>query len=360
MRIGARIIKTGIAVSITMAICRFFQFEPAFFGAVSAVINMQPSIFLSLQTAKDQLKVHLLAIGTGIALGYVVGGSAISMGAISVIIIVLYRKLNMHSGIATGVVTAVFILGSSADQFISQSLMRTAVVLTGLGTAMAVNVFLWPPRYSRQFKVKLRESNEAAVLYFCRALNDYVHLEDKEPVVGTEQGQRSRLLNAELRRLADYYRSEGGLFAASSAEQEEWFALAKELLAYNELLTEKADRIYDLLPIRAERRQRAGYPEISREFKDILEVLALGCEPVVRVNGKLVAAIVDGDRVEAEDFVEDYWEDLTQAIEEWQARQGTDSYYFHALLEIAVTANEIKWAARDGKRLLKEYVASLK
>ena len=77
MKIGARIVKTGIAVSITMYLCKFFQLEPAFFGAVSAVVNMQPSLFLTVKTAKDQVVVHLIAVGLGLLFGYLLGGAVV-------------------------------------------------------------------------------------------------------------------------------------------------------------------------------------------------------------------------------------------------------------------------------------------
>ena len=41
------------------------------------------------------------------------------------------------------------------------------------------------------------------------------------------------------------------------------------------------------------------------------------------------------------------------AIEQWQSKLS-GSYYVHGLIEAAVTANEIKWAAREGKLLLQE------
>ena len=70
LKIGARVIKTGIAVAITMFICKLLDLEPAFFGAVSAVINMQPSIFLSFRAAKDQILVHILGVLAGFCFGY--------------------------------------------------------------------------------------------------------------------------------------------------------------------------------------------------------------------------------------------------------------------------------------------------
>ena len=78
---GARIIKTGIAVTITMFILKALNLEPAIFGAISAVINLQPSIFLTFKTAKDQILVHVLGVGTALIFGYLHGGECPIHGA---------------------------------------------------------------------------------------------------------------------------------------------------------------------------------------------------------------------------------------------------------------------------------------
>ena len=70
------------------------------------------------------------------------------------------------------------------------------------------------------------------------------------------------------------------------------------------------------------------------------------------------AALIDGVPVEAEEISEGYWEKLTVAIEQWQPKL-TSSYYVHALIEAAVTANEIRWATRQGKQLLRGVVQTL-
>lgn len=353
MKIGARIIKTGIAVTVTMFICKTLGLEPAFFGAVSAVINMQPSIFLTFKTSKDQIFVHILAITIAIALGYLIGGNPISMGLITIVIICLYRKLNLQSGISTGVVAAVFILSSSPEQFLPHALMRTGVIFTGLFTAMFINIVLWPPRYSQKFREKLNESNLETVRYFCSALQSYVQLGNEEPQINIKDKELVHKLNAELRVLAKFFKHEGDLFSTASSEQGEWFALAKKFIDYNDSLMEKADRIYALLPGRYERRRKEGYPPISPEFMAIVELLASRCWTVDRINGKLRNLIVNGKSVAIEEISEEYWEELMKAIEEWQYKITT-SYYLHALIEVAVIANEIKAAARQGKKLLSE------
>lgn len=127
-----------------------------------------------------------------------------------------------------------------------------------------------------------------------------------------------------------------------------WLVRAEKLLEYNESIANKGSRIFDLLPMRLERRLQSGAPPISDEFRAILGLLEKGCMTVVRLNGKLRTVIIDNGTAEPEEISENYWERLTEAVEQWQPRL-TGSYYLHALLEVAVTANEIKWAAPAGQ-----------
>lgn len=357
MIFGARIVKTGIAVMITMYVCKFFNLEPAFFGAVSAVINMQPSILLTLKTARDQFLVHILGVGAGLLFGYLFGGNPLSMGAITIFMIAVYLKLNLKSGIAMGIVAAVFVLSSSQEQFLPNALNRTAVIFAGLSIAMLVNILLWPPRYQQQFKEKLAAANLAVVHYFCRAVREYVRLDAAVPDLNAAQKEKVYQLNKEVRTLFNLLKREGGMLASGIAEQDEWIFTAGKLIEYNKTLAEKADRIYGLVVERYDRRTNSGIPPISNEFKEILVILESGCTIVHRVNGKLRQAVIEGLPVKTEAISEEYWERLTKAIEQWQPRLTASTYYLHALIEAAVTANEIKWATRQGKRLLIEAAA---
>lgn len=354
MKIGARVIKTGIAVAITMFLCKFLGLEPAFFGAVSAVINMQPSIFLTIRAARDQILIHILGVTAGFFFGYFLGVNPFSAGLIVMLLIPIYIKLKLNSGITMGIVAALFVLSSSTEEFFVHALARTGVIFVGLGSAMLINVLLWPPRYEKVLKETLRQSNEASVLYFCRAVQDYVSLGDHELPVDAEQRKRVYKLNKEARMLLDLLRRERPM-VAEAGKSKEWISLAEKLIDYNESIIKKGDRIFDLLPVRLERRLAAGAPPLSEEFKAILGILESGCTIVIRVNGKLRSAIIDGSPAVPEEISEEYWETLTKAIDQWQPRL-LGSYYLHGLLEVAVTANEIKYATRQAKILLYECV----
>lgn len=353
MKLGARIIKTGIAVTITMFLCKLINLEPAFFGAVSAVINMQPSIFLTIKTAKDQIMVHILGVTTGLAFGYVFGSNPIIMGIITILLISLHIRFKFRSNVTMGIIAALFILSSSAEQFLPHALARTGVIFVGLSVAMFVNIILWPPRYKQQFKEKLLASNQQAVEYFCQAIHYYVQLESDQPPLHQEQKKAVHKSNKESRTLLEFLKREGDVLTSATTEQSNRFTTAEKFIDYNQSLIGKADRIYELLPERFERRRQADLPPISPEFRKILKILASGCITITRVNEKLRSVIIHEVAAQPEEISEDYWEILTNAIEHWQPTV-IGSYYLHALLDVAVTANEIKWASRQAKKLLFE------
>jgi len=352
LKIGARIIKTGIAVTITMFISNILNLEPAVFGAVSAVINMQPSIYLTFKTAKNQVMIHVLGVSAGLVTGYLLGGNPLAMGLTTVLIISLYMRLKLQNGILMGIVAAIFILGSSPDQFLAHAFSRSAVIFIGLTVAMVVNIALWPPRYGPLFMAKLRETNDAAVSYFCQAVRDFAGLENHAVLPSQTTREKVLQLNKETRVLAEHFRQErkNNPVNDTAIDGDKWFPAVEHFMDYNEALAEKADRIYELIPDRLERRRKSGTPPVSSEFQTILELLESGCPTITRVNDKLKALICDRVSVEPEEISETYWEQLTDAIERWQPRL-TGSYYLHALLEAAVVANEIRWVAREGKKL---------
>ena len=73
-------------------------------------------------------------------------------------------------------------------------------------------------------------------------------MENDEPDINPEQRDRAHTLNGEARFLTELLRREGALLTPGTSEHDEWFALAEKFVDYNESVTDKADRIYELLP----------------------------------------------------------------------------------------------------------------
>jgi hypothetical protein len=90
-------------------------------------------------------------------------------------------------------------------------------------------------------------------------------------------------LNGEVRKLLELLSRETGGVGAVAADR--LARPAEKLLEYNESIANKGSRIFDLLPMRLERRLQSGAPPISDEFRAILGLLEKGCMTVVRLNG---------------------------------------------------------------------------
>ncbi|MFS8580885.1 MAG: aromatic acid exporter family protein, partial [Novibacillus thermophilus] len=51
MKIGARILKTGVAVGLALYISRFLGLEPIIFAGIAATVTVQPALYRSWQNS---------------------------------------------------------------------------------------------------------------------------------------------------------------------------------------------------------------------------------------------------------------------------------------------------------------------
>jgi hypothetical protein len=202
------------------------------------------------------------------------------------------------------------------------------------------------------FVQKLRECNEKSIEYFSQAVRDFVRLDKDEIPFPSEKKEELLRLNKECWVLAEYYRREKKSTGDGYdlMDLNDWFIMAERFLNYSTALMEKANQIYELLPVRLERRIKFGIPPISDEFHDLLDLLNQGSVTIERVNSKLRGLICDKTTEEQEVISEELWEKYKDAVEEWQPTGS--SYYIHGLIDISVVAMDIRWLAREGKKLL--------
>lgn len=360
MKIGARIIKTGIAVIIAILICEAFNLPPIF-GAVSAVINLQPSVYLSIKTGGNLVLANALGIAVGLMVGFFLGGNAFTIGLATIVVIMLSLRLGLQNGILMAVVAAIVILAVPPEQFVTEALSRAAVIFIGLSVAIVVNIVLWTPHRRRELIEKLRVANQEAVVYFRQAVRDFCELDKEEAPLRHAHEERIEELNQGTRELVEHLRhGRKGHFdwRGRSVAADPWFKAAEELVDYNEALVEKANQIYELLPSRLDRRLKQATPPFSDEFKEILQLLETGCATIDRVNQKLRSLVCDQVPVEPEGISEAYWEKLTDAIEVWRLKLS-GNLYLHTLIEVAVVAHEIRWISREGRKILQDYSKAL-
>ncbi|MCR4440754.1 MAG: aromatic acid exporter family protein [Peptococcaceae bacterium] len=173
---GARIIKTGLAVALSLFICDYFNIQPSLFAGAATVLNMQPSVELSLYNAKEQLLVHSLSVCVAILLGLTIGTNPLSMGIATIIIIQLCQVFKWRGGVSAGVMAAIFVLASPHAEFLNHALVRSLAIFVGVSVALVVNLTIAPPRYRQPLQKKLVELNIHVSRLFYEAVQAFLRL----------------------------------------------------------------------------------------------------------------------------------------------------------------------------------------
>jgi len=349
MLAGARILKTGLAVGLSMIICNLFNVQPAIFAAAATVLNMQPSVTKSFLNAQEQIYVHFLSIGIAVILGLSLGPNPLSMGLATALVIYSCNRFNLKSTIAGGVMAAIFILGAPATEFLGHALTRSIAIFIGVGTALVINLTIAPPRYRQPLIEKLIELNTLIDQAYVHAIENYLELRltDNEQMLTLSVQVENKF--REVTSLFDRYRTEGISFSPGRAQEEDTH-LFTDYLAYNKGLWQRTKDITFLGGERVDRRKEAGDLPISAEFQEILDLLHEAVTLYSTHNHSL--QIVLQDRVVDPPEEPHIWRKLDTILNHWHDRFPSGSYYLHALVEVSLIAYKIRWAAKEAVRLI--------
>jgi uncharacterized membrane protein YgaE (UPF0421/DUF939 family) len=351
MLAGARIIKTGIAITLSMLICNYFDIQPAIFAGAATVLNMQPSLGLSFHNAWEQILVHFVSISIAIILGLTLGNNPFIMGLTSVLVILICQHFRWRGSLAGGVMASIFILSSPSAQFIDHALIRSLAIFVGVSVALIVNFTIAPPRYRQPLQKKLLELNSLVTKYFDDAVQSFLSLDIPSPALMEEQKNNVEQLFREVQKLYKlYYLDIGAHTFDPNSEQEKISKYYEEYLAYNKGLWQRTRDILFLSQERRERRQQAGDRPISSEFQEILDLLSEAQTHFLSQNEELKNKL-EGQNIQ---HVEEphIWRKLDKILNNWHNQFPSGSYSLHALIEISLITYKIRWAAKEAMQLL--------
>ena len=340
MSIGARTIKTGVAVAISILICKFLRIEPAIFAAITAVVNMQPSVGKALRNARQQIAVHVLGVALAIVLGMIFGTGPLVIGMAVILIIALCNRLGWSGAITLGVVSIVFILDAPQDQFLMHAGIRSLAVFIGLAVALTVNRILRPPAYKAKLWQGLQDLFQESSSYFLRSMVTFVSSAGLTMFKPAPPVQLEHKLN-ELMEMYDLAREE------LTAEDNP--LLWERLLEICRGFIERGQNIDEMTAQRVKRRQGLDSPlptdGMSPEFRAILDLLMVGKEKLAVQLKRVSRALNEDQSTEAMEDDPEFWAEFDQVMDAWQ-RKVSGVFYLRAMMEIAVVATEIRWAGR--------------
>ncbi|ASB87648.1 UPF0421 protein YgaE [Bacillus sonorensis] len=163
MKLGARILKTGIAITLALYLAAWIGLPTPVFAGIAAIFAIQPSIYRSFLTIVDQVQANIIGAATAIIFGLIFEPSPIIIGLTAVIVIAINLKLKIENTISIALVTVIAILESSGDNFLMFALVRTGTVILGVLSAFLVNLIFLPPKYETKLASHIVENTDEVI-----------------------------------------------------------------------------------------------------------------------------------------------------------------------------------------------------
>jgi uncharacterized membrane protein YgaE (UPF0421/DUF939 family) len=188
MRLGARIFKTGLAITLALYAAIWFNFENPAYAGLAAFFAVQPSVHKSLTLIWDQVQANIISAVLAIAFVTAFGAEPFVIGAVVVLIIAIHIKWNKETIIPLAVVTAIIIMGSPSENFYHFAADRLLLVMCGVFSAFIVNLIFLRPKHENQMYHKLTGINEEVIQWIRLMLHheiDYSTLKQDQDKIRT-------------------------------------------------------------------------------------------------------------------------------------------------------------------------------
>ncbi|NJP37795.1 FUSC family protein [Alkalicoccus luteus] len=238
MRLGARMFKTGLAVTLALYAAMWLDFSTPAFAALAAFFAVQPSLYKSMTLIWDQIQANIISAVLAVTFVLAFGPEPFVIGVVVVLIIAIHIRWRREAIIPLAVVTAVIIMGSPTDDFLPFALDRFLLIMIGVFSASAVNMIFLPPNHENQLYHKLTAANEEIIQWIRLILHheiDYSTLkQDQDKIRSSIQ---------KLDTIFDLYRQERSLFRKKEYSRMRKIVLFRQMIR----TTSKAENILESL-----------------------------------------------------------------------------------------------------------------
>ena len=174
MKLGARVIKTGIAVILALAIASLLPKEAGLkaIAAVSAVVAMQPSVYRSIKTIADRANGNIIGAVLAVLMVTAFGNHFVIMGVTVILLIAILFRFNLAHVATLASVTALIIMGQHTGNFYVSAFFRFILVMIGVLSSSIVNLIFLPPKFESKLYYNALNISTDIFVWFKLVLND--------------------------------------------------------------------------------------------------------------------------------------------------------------------------------------------
>lgn len=159
--IGPRMLKTGLAATLTLIVTKALHLELEIVAAIAAVLAMQPSIMRSVKYIKEVLFSNGIAVVFALLGTFLLGTHPLAIGAVVILSIAINIRLGWNKTVSLTILTIMTMMLAQEDGFnIIFILDRIALVAIGVLSAFIVNILIFPPDHEKILYNMIRETSE--------------------------------------------------------------------------------------------------------------------------------------------------------------------------------------------------------
>lgn len=231
MKIGKRVIKTGIAVSVGVLISSLLEVNP-FYIVIASVIVMQPTVIDTWKFGANRMIGTAIGAVIGVILIILRPDSFIIAGLGMVILLAIMNKIKKGESISIGgvVYTSIyFSQGTTGMEHVMYASQRLFETLLGVLIAVIINYLIFPPNYDKAAIIETRRTSKFLWKYSIDLI-DYI--------LGIE-GTNKDLNDMEMKLEEEIEKSEKIM---SLQEKQEQIKIYGELRCRDTLLTIKLEK----------------------------------------------------------------------------------------------------------------------
>ncbi|ERI06618.1 FUSC family protein [Aneurinibacillus aneurinilyticus] len=203
MRVGARILKTGIALILALLVCHWFNLQPPLFAAIAATLSIQPTVYRTLKHLREQMEANFIGAALGVTATYFLGADPIIVGVVVMLVIMINLRLKLENSLVLSLVTVIAVMETSTGNYLYFAGNRFLLTVIGVFSAALVNALFIPPRYEHKLFDEISKTGEK----FSVLMRTLIHNEMEEKVFREEKEKIKSKFKA-IEQLYDLYTEE--------------------------------------------------------------------------------------------------------------------------------------------------------
>ena len=176
MKLGARILKTGIAIVLSLYIGQLLHSPAPVFAGIAAIFAIQPTIYRSYLTIIEQIQGNIIGALLAVIFVLLLGNHIIVIGLAAIIVIIINLKLKLENTIGLSLVTLISIMETPGGDFIPFAGIRFSNNHDWSIFCFIVNLVFIPPKYENKLYFKIANTTEEIIKWIRLGIrHDYDH-----------------------------------------------------------------------------------------------------------------------------------------------------------------------------------------